>query len=45
MEPTDLAEIITLLRMQNQYLEGILVVMSLSLGSMLFVHFGRFMRW
>ena len=45
MGTNDLAEIVTLLQTQNQLLEGILVVASLSLGSLLFVHFGRFMRW
>lgn len=45
MDTPNLAEIVTLLQTQNQLLEGILVVASLSLGSLLFVHFGLFMRW
>ncbi len=45
MDATHIAEIISLLQLQNQFLEGILVVSCLSFGSLLFVHFGRFMRW
>ncbi len=45
MEPETVTEIVSLLRVQNQFLEGLLVVVSLSLGSLLFIHFGRFMRW
>ena len=44
MESVDLSQIIQLLQLQNQYLEGLLVVTSLVFGSLLFVHFGRFMR-
>lgn len=42
---TELSRLIELLELQNHYLEGLLVVSCLSLGSLLFVHFGRFMRW
>ena len=41
----DLTTIETLLTRQNEFLEAILVVGCLLLGSVLFIHFGRFMRW
>lgn len=45
METIDLTTIETLLARQNVLLEALLVVACFLLGSVLFVHFGRFMRW
>lgn len=45
MDADTLEILIQELQRSNVLLETILVVSCLSFGSLLFVHFGRFMRW
>jgi hypothetical protein len=41
----DMETIIELLQVQNELLRILIVLNCLIFGSLLFVHFGRFMRW